>query len=152
MMRKTTLVLFTSVLLAACDGPQGNSGIEVDTILHNGKIATIDAGLSIQSALAIKGDKIVAVGGEQLLTEFFSKNTIDLDGRFVMPGFIDSHTHLRGQPQRYIDLTETSSIEEIKSPLASYGVDGTTTLSPGVWQKYASPDWLWYSPPRIPPP
>ena len=69
-MRKTILVLFASALLAACNGPQGNVGIEVDTILHNGKIATIDAGLSIQSALAIKGDKIVAVGGEQLLTEF----------------------------------------------------------------------------------
>ncbi|MDG2376117.1 MAG: hypothetical protein P8M18_07175 [Woeseiaceae bacterium] len=52
-MRKTTLILFASALLAACNGPSGNAGIEADTILHNGKIATIDAGLSIQSALAI---------------------------------------------------------------------------------------------------
>lgn len=114
MMRNTILVSLTSLALAACSGPSGDAGIEVDTILHNGKIATIDAGLSIQTALAIRDDRIVAVGGEQLLTEFVSRNTIDLDGRFVMPGFIDSHTHLRGQPQRYIDLTETTSIEQIK--------------------------------------
>ncbi|MDP6993203.1 MAG: amidohydrolase [Woeseiaceae bacterium] len=129
MMKKTTLVLFASALMAACNGPSGNAGIEVDTILHNGKIATIDAGLSIQSALAIKGDKIVAVGGEQLLTEFFSNNTIDLDGKFVMPGFIDSHTHLRGQPQRYIDLTETSSIEEIKGLVR----DKVNEIGTGEW-------------------
>lgn len=114
MMNKYILSLMIALPMAACSGPSGNSGFEVDTILHNGKIATIDAGLSIQSALAIKDDKIVAVGGEQLLTEYVSRNTIDLDGKFVMPGFIDSHTHLRGQPQRYIDLTETTSIEEIK--------------------------------------
>lgn len=114
MMRKYLLVSLSSLALAACNGPSGNSGFEVDTILHNGRIATIDAGLSIQSALAINDGKIVAVGGEQLLTEFVSRNTINLEGKFVMPGFIDSHTHLRGEPQRYIDLTETTSIEEIK--------------------------------------
>ena len=115
MMSKGLTILVVTLALSACDGlPSSADGIEVDTILHNGKIATIDAGLSIQSAIAIKDDKIVAVGGEQLLTEFVAPITINLDGRFVMPGFIDSHTHLRGQPQRYIDLTETTSIEEIK--------------------------------------
>ena len=115
MMSKGLTILVVTLALSACDGlPSSADGFEVDTILHNGKIATIDAGLSIQSAIAIKDDKIVAVGGEQLLTEFVAPTTINLDGRFVMPGFIDSHTHLRGQPQRYIDLTETTSIEEIK--------------------------------------
>ena len=115
-MNRNLIVLMASLLLAACNGPTGSAGgIEVDTILHNGKIATIDAGLSIQSAVAIKDDKIMAVGSEQLLTEFVAPLTINLQGKFVMPGFVDSHTHLRGQPQRYIDLTETTSIEEIKS-------------------------------------
>jgi hypothetical protein len=36
-----------------------------------------------------------------------------------------------------------SSIDESKSPFASYGVEGMTTLRPGVWQKYASPDCEW---------
>ena len=99
MMSKGLTILVVTLALSACDGlPSSADGFEVDTILHNGKIATIDAGLSIQSAIAIKDDKIVAVGGEQLLTEFVAPTTINLDGRFVMPGFIDSHTHLRGQP------------------------------------------------------
>lgn len=129
MMKKFLVVLLSSIFLTACNGPSGNAGIEVDTILHNGKIATIDAGLSIQSALAIKDDRIVAVGSEQLLTEYVSRNTINLAGKFVMPGFIDSHTHLRGEAQRHIDLTETTSIEEIKG-LVSAKVD---ELGSGEW-------------------
>ena len=110
MMNKGMTTLLAGLALAACNGPGGGAGgIEVDTILHNGTIATIDAGLSIQSAVAIRDDRIVAVGSEQLLTEFVAPNTIDLDGRFVMPGFVDSHTHLRGRPQRYIELTKTTS-------------------------------------------
>ena len=41
---------------------------------------------------------------------------------------------------------------ERSRPFASYGVDGTTTFSPGTWVKNASTDWLWYSAPWIPPP
>ncbi len=130
MMKKRITILLASLALAACDGlPGGAGGIEVDTILHNGKIATIDAGLSIQSAVAIKDDRIVAVGSEQLLTEFVAPTTIDLEGKFVMPGFVDSHTHLRGNPERYIDLTETTSIEEIKDLVR----DKVDEIGAGEW-------------------
>lgn len=130
MMNKRITILLAGLALAACDGlPGGAGGIEVDTILHNGKIATIDAGLSIQSAVAIKDDRIVAVGSEQLLTEFVAPTTINLEGRFVMPGFIDSHTHLRGNPERYIDLTETTSIEEIKDLVR----DKVQEIGAGEW-------------------
>lgn len=129
-MNKRITILLAGLALAACDGlPGGAGGIEVDTILHNGKIATIDAGLSIQSAVAIKDDRIVAVGSEQLLTEFVAPTTINLEGRFVMPGFIDSHTHLRGNPERYIDLTETTSIEEIKDLVR----DKVQEIGAGEW-------------------
>jgi predicted amidohydrolase YtcJ len=109
----TALAFFLA--LAACDRAEEDARTPVDTILHNGKIATIDAGLSIASAVAVTGDRIVAVGGEELLDEFVANSMIDLDGKLMMPGFIDSHTHLRGEPERHIDLTKTTSIEEIKS-------------------------------------
>ena len=77
MMNKSIPILLAGLALAACNGPTGGAdGIEVDTILHNGKIATIDAGLSIQSAVAIRDDRIVAVGGEQLLTEYPPTNRV----------------------------------------------------------------------------
>ena len=57
MMSKGLTILVVTLALSACDGlPSSADGIEGDTILHNGKIATIDAGLSIQSAIAIKDD------------------------------------------------------------------------------------------------
>ena len=49
----------------------------------------------------------------------------------------------------------TGSLSRIavrSSPLASYGVDGITTLSPGTWVKNASTDCEWYSAPWTPPP
>jgi predicted amidohydrolase YtcJ len=107
-------VLVLSLVLAACDKAPEDSRARVDTILHNGKVITIDAGLSIASAVVVSGDSIVAVGGEELLDEYVAEDTVDLAGKVLMPGFIDSHTHIRGEPQRHIDLTETKSIEEIK--------------------------------------
>ena len=107
-------VLVLSLVLAACDKSPEDSRARVDTILHNGKVITIDAGLSIASAVVVSGDSIVAVGGEELLDEYVAEDTVDLAGKVLMPGFIDSHTHIRGEPQRHIDLTETKSIEEIK--------------------------------------
>ena len=129
MMKKVFLIILGVALVAGCQQAPEDTRTEVDTILHNGKIATIDASLSIASAVAIDGDRFVAVGGEELLDEYRSSNTVDLGGQFAMPGFIDSHTHLRGQPQRYIDLTKTTSIEEIKGLVR----DKVEELGIGEW-------------------
>lgn len=128
-MKRLILIAFIGLVLGACEKAPEDTRTEVDTILHNGKIATIDASLSIASAVAVKDEIIVAVGGEEILDDFVADNTIDLGGKFVMPGFVDSHTHLRGQPQRYIDLTKTTSIEEIKG-LVRQKVD---ELGTGEW-------------------
>ena len=129
MMKNVFLIILGVALVAGCQQAPEDTRTEVDTILHNGKIATIDASLSIASAVAIDGDRFVAVGGEELLDEYRSSNTVDLGGQFAMPGFIDSHTHLRGQPQRYIDLTKTTSIEEIKGLVR----DKVEELGIGEW-------------------
>ncbi len=128
-MKRLILMAVFGLVLGACEKAPVDTRTEVDTILHNGKLATIDASLSIASAVAVKDQIIVAVGGEELLDDFVADNTIDLGGKFVMPGFVDSHTHLRGQPQRYIDLTKTTSIEEIKG-LVRQKVD---ELGTGEW-------------------
>jgi predicted amidohydrolase YtcJ len=129
MMKRVFLLILCVALVVGCQQAPEDTRTEVDTILHNGKIATIDASLSIASAVAIEGDRFVAVGGEALLDEYRSSNTVDLGGKFAMPGFIDSHTHLRGQPQRYIDLTKTTSIEEIKGLVR----DKVEELGIGEW-------------------
>ncbi len=67
-----------------------------DVILSNGKIITVDERFTIAQAVAIKGDRIVAVGTNQAMAQLAGPNTrrIDLMGRAVTPGLIDNHIHL----------------------------------------------------------
>ncbi len=66
-----------------------------DLILLGGKIITVDAALSIHRAMAVKDDRILAVGGDEEIARYKGPNTtvVELGGRVVMPGLIDSHTH-----------------------------------------------------------
>ena len=67
-----------------------------DLLLSNGKIVTVDGPFSIASAVAISGERIVAVGGDREVAAFVGAKTrrIDLAGRTVVPGLIDNHLHL----------------------------------------------------------
>ena len=70
-----------------------------DRILYNGKVLTVDASFSVEEAIAIRGNRIAAVGSTQEIRELAGAETIeiDLEGRTVIPGLIDSHIHyLRG--------------------------------------------------------
>ena len=67
-----------------------------DTVLFNGKIITVDERFTVAQAVAIRGDRFIAVGPNQQITALAGPNTrrIDLHGRSVVPGFIDNHMHL----------------------------------------------------------
>jgi predicted amidohydrolase YtcJ len=67
-----------------------------DLVLSNGKIVTVDERFTIAQAVAIKGDRIVAVGSSQEIAKLAGPGTrtIDLMGRTVIPGLIDNHLHL----------------------------------------------------------
>lgn len=66
-----------------------------DLILHNGQIATVDKQFRVVEALAVRGDRIQAVGSSAEILKLKGDKTqlIDLAGGFVMPGLIDSHVH-----------------------------------------------------------
>ncbi len=128
-MSRFLTALFFCLFLSACGESETDDRTLVDAILHNGKVITIDADLSMASAVAVVGTDIVAVGGAELLDSFRSTNMVDLGGKVLMPGFIDSHTHLRGRPQRFIDLTKTRSIEEMKGQVSAKAIE----LGTGEW-------------------
>jgi predicted amidohydrolase YtcJ len=67
-----------------------------DLVLSNGKIITVDERFTIAQAVAIRGDRIVAVGTNQEMAQLAAPNArkIDLRGRAVIPGLIDNHIHL----------------------------------------------------------
>jgi len=68
---------------------------QADTILVGGKIVTVDDRFTIAQAVAIKGQRIVAVGASADIRKLADGNTrvIDLKGRTVIPGLIDNHSH-----------------------------------------------------------
>src|SRR4026208_2000262 len=67
-----------------------------DMILHNGKVLTVDNNFSIAQAVAIQGRNILAVGSndEVLKLKGPSTTVLDLKGRTVIPGFVDTHRHM----------------------------------------------------------
>jgi hypothetical protein len=86
----------TTVLLLAFAGMLPAQQPAPDLILSNGKIITVDERFRIAQAVAVKGDRIVAVGTNQDMAQLAGPNTrrIDLMGKAVIPGLIDNHMHL----------------------------------------------------------
>ncbi|PAW91487.1 MAG: amidohydrolase [Pedosphaera sp. Tous-C6FEB] len=72
-----------------------SSAAEADLILHRGKIATVDDRFSLHEALAVEGGKILAVGTSAEVLKLKGPRTkvVDLEGRLVIPGLMDSHAH-----------------------------------------------------------
>jgi len=70
-------------------------GQQAELILHHGKIVTVDSQFHIVDAIAIRGDRIVAVGRYQDVKKLAGANAqqIDLHGKTVLPGLMDSHSH-----------------------------------------------------------
>ncbi len=68
---------------------------EADLILHHGKIVTVDSKFSVQEAIAVTGNRITAVGDSASVLQNKGSATklLDLEGRMVLPGLIDSHVH-----------------------------------------------------------
>ena len=66
-----------------------------DTVLLHGKIVTVDEQFTVAEALAIKGERIIAVGTNAEIERHKGPNTrvLDLNGRTVIPGMIDNHAH-----------------------------------------------------------
>lgn len=67
-----------------------------DLVLTNGKIITVDERFTIAEAVAVAGERIVAVGSSETIAALGGSDTtvIDVDGRAVIPGIIDNHMHL----------------------------------------------------------
>lgn len=78
---------------------------EPDVILHHGKIVTVDPRFRVMEAIAIEGEKITAVGTNEAVQKLAGPKTksIDLAGKTVLPGLIDSHTHPAGAAMHEFD-------------------------------------------------
>ncbi len=102
-------------------------------VLVNGKIATVDSSFSIVEAVAIRGDRIAAVGSTDEMMEFVGADTelIDLDGKLAIPGLIEGHGHFMGlgSAKLNLDLSTTQNWEEIIAMVE----EAVAEAEPGEW-------------------
>jgi len=89
-----------------------------DLALTDGNVLTMDSSQPSAEAVAIKKDRIVKVGTNKEISRWIGKNTktVNLQGRTVVPGLIDSHIHVGdfGKFLMWIDLKDVDSIEEMQ--------------------------------------
>lgn len=99
------------------------SNTQVDTIVHNAVIYTVDSAFTIAEAMAVKDGKIVATGkNDDILNRFGAKETINAQGKPVYPGFIDAHAHFLGYGQSLfqVNLFGCSTWDEVVSRVQDF--------------------------------
>jgi predicted amidohydrolase YtcJ len=116
----------TQIPAQAATGP-------ADLILANGKIITVDSASTVAQAIAIAGDRILAVGSDATMAALSGPATrvVDLKGKAVIPGITDGHAHMDREALRNVfpALGRVRSIRDIQDRIAELA----SAKQPGEW-------------------
>jgi predicted amidohydrolase YtcJ len=96
---------------------------EVDVIVYNAKVYTVDSTFSTKEAFAVKNGMFIDVGtSDDILKRYRAKEIIDAEGKAVFPGFYDSHAHsfLYADMLQQVDLNGSKSITEMIERIQDY--------------------------------
>ena len=142
-----TLLVFSVVL------PQGNqaqSRAAADLIISNAKIWTVDKSVPSAEAVAVLGDRVVAVGTSADIDARRGPHTtvIDAGGKLLLPGFNDAHVHFvsGGKQLDSVQLNDASSPQEFARRIG----ERAKITSDGEWILGGNWDETKWSPPNIP--
>jgi predicted amidohydrolase YtcJ len=124
----------TLSLLAALAACESGPPVEpADMVLHNGRVVTVDDSLPEAQAVAVRGYQILAVGSNDEIDRYIGPGTevIDLAGRLMIPGFIESHGHYMslGQSKMILDLTTAKNFDDIVASVQG----AVAQAKPGDW-------------------
>ncbi|MFT4780687.1 MAG: putative amidohydrolase YtcJ [Psychroserpens sp.] len=117
MKKLSVLIVLLSVLSCSEDTKQ------VDSIIFNANIYTVDDAFGKAEAFAIKDGKFIEVGSsEAIKAKYVSDNVIDVNGKTIVPGLIDAHCHFLGlgYNQQAVDLTGTKSFEDVVKRVSAF--------------------------------
>ena len=93
-----------------------NTREKVSLIITNAKVYTVNNNFELAESFAVKDGKFIAIGTtEEILSKYQSNQILDLEGKYVFPGFIDAHSHFYGYCMTLLqaDLRGTKSFDEI---------------------------------------
>lgn len=124
MSRRSIALAVSTAALTACGAPE-----PADLMLTGGRVAIVDDAFTIHETIVVRDGRVLAVGDASLADDYTAARTVELDGRLVVPGFNDTHTHIRGEARRHIDLAGTESIAEIQSLIR----DKVEEMGEGEW-------------------
>jgi len=133
-MRIWALLLLLATTACTNTSAQQQAPVEpADLLLTNGTIVTVNAAAPQAQAIAIRGDRIQAIGTSADLRRYAGASTrvIDLGGQLAIPGFIEGHGHFTGvgEAQLNLKLMKTTSWEEILAMVAQ----AVEHAKPGEW-------------------
>jgi predicted amidohydrolase YtcJ len=123
-MKTSRLAPWLFLLLAVFSVSAMTRAEDVDVVLTNGNIYTVNEKQPKAEAVAVKSDHIVFVGSNEDVKKFHSAKVVDLNGRAVLPGLTDSHCHIFGIGEREMRLnlegTDTldSFLSKVKARVA----------------------------------
>ena len=123
-------VAFAGVVAAPRAGAQPT---RADLVLVNGSVVTVDSQRPRAEAVAVRGDRIIAVGTSAEIRRLTGPGTrvIDLAGRLLIPGFIEGHGHYTGlgESKLVLDLTTAGTWDDIVAMVGQ----AARTARPGEW-------------------
>ncbi len=132
MLKKLLIISLVFNLLILPNVVFGQTKQKISLLLFNGKVFTADAEFSFAEAVAVDGERIVAVGTtNELKAKYTAVKEIDLQGKLVTPGFNDAHVHfLRGALSLLnVNLLDTKTVEDAKARIAAK----VKEVKPGEW-------------------
>ena len=128
-MKHIALSLISLFILSSCQ-----EKTTVDLIITNGNIYTVDDAFNKAEAMAVMDGKVIKVGSNDEISEKFSaKETLNADGKTILPGFIDAHCHFYnlGVQLQKVDLVGTTSFKEVVSKVTAFQEDKNVTFITG---------------------
>src|SRR5690606_15853440 len=115
---KYLLLLLLPILIFAC-----TTNKEVDLIVYNAKIYTVDSAFRQAEAFAVKNGVFIDIGStEKIKRKYDAKASIDALGKPIFPGFYDAHAHffMFADLLAQVDLNGSASMEEVITRLKDY--------------------------------
>ena len=121
---KTKFFSSLFLILWICSCSDKDSCLKADLIIHSTQIYTLNDSMPEAESLAIKGGNIVYVGTNDGIKAYQcnDQRSLDLTGKFVFPGFIDSHAHLKsiGYRESSLNLQGINSLKETLAKVREY--------------------------------